>query len=165
MTIPLSTKVLHGFYVAYARWVAVGAREGGVFVRNEGLCGNLNRWVGHTHTEDFCQISRSATRVLRDQFSAAGLDKIYPFSMQPLDYDRESAVFNSHRNQDRIHWVYDRLQDMVDATPPTYSLYARMGVDYDWTLCRMHLKEEEVATAMEYYLKTFRHVEAREEIR
>lgn len=46
----------------------------------------------------------------------------------------------------------------------TYSLYGRMGLDYDYTLIKTGIKFEDIGDQTRHYLYTWRHVEARREL-
>ena len=66
---------LYGFYIAYDLWLSNGAKPGGVFSRNYGLCANLFDYLTSIGTS-----SEAALEQLHADFRSAGLYEVLPLT-------------------------------------------------------------------------------------
>ncbi|HFD3174775.1 TPA: hypothetical protein ACF21L_001567 [Escherichia coli] len=100
---------LYGFYIAYDLWLSNGAKLGGVFSRNYGLCANLFDYLTSIGTS-----SEAALEQLHADFRSAGLYEVLPFNESNGHYHEEKRNNMCHMNPSRVAWV--RAQ-MVQAVP------------------------------------------------
>ena len=100
---------LYGFYIAYDLWLSNGAKPGGVFSRNYGLCANLFDYLTSIGTS-----SEAALEQLHADFRSAGLYEVLPFNESKGHYYEEKGNNMCHMNPARAAWV--RAQ-MVQAVP------------------------------------------------
>ena len=77
-------KQLYGFYIAYDLWLSNGAKPGGVFSRNYGLCANLFDYLTSIGTS-----SEAALEQLHADFRSAGLYEVLPFNESNGHYHEE----------------------------------------------------------------------------
>lgn len=100
---------LYGFYIAYDLWLSNGAKPGGVFSRNYGLCANLFDYLTSIGAS-----SEAALEQLHADFRSAGLNEVLPFNESNGHYHEEKRNNMCHVNPARMAWV--RAQ-MVQAAP------------------------------------------------
>ncbi|HAI0053294.1 hypothetical protein [Escherichia coli] len=100
---------LYGFYIAYDLWLSNGAKPGGVFSRNYGLCANLFDYLTSIGAS-----SEAALEQLHADFRSAGLNEVLPFNESKGHYYEEKGNNMCHMNPARMAWV--RAQ-MVQAAP------------------------------------------------
>lgn len=101
--IPVSSDMLHNFYVAYLDWARHGAtEEHKIFERGFGLCGNFEMFVPEGEVQDY-------EKELTDQFRAAGLSMHYPFGCQKYTDDCDTGLH--HLDHKRIEWVESRIRE------------------------------------------------------
>lgn len=102
-------KQLYGFYIAYDLWLSNGAKPGGVFSQNYGLCANLFDYL--TLIGSPCE---EALEQLHADFRSAGLNEALPFNESKEHYHEERGHNMCYMNPARAAWV--RAQ-MVQAVP------------------------------------------------
>lgn len=91
---------LYGFYIAYDLWLSNGAKPGGVFSQNYGLCANLFDYlilIGAPCEE--------ALEQLHADFRSAGLNEALPFNEGKEHYHEERGHNMCHMNPARVAWV------------------------------------------------------------
>lgn len=91
---------LYGFYIAYDLWMSNGAKPGGVFSQNYGLCANLFDYlilIGAPCEE--------ALEQLHADFRSAGLNEALPFNEGKEHYHEERGHNMCHMNPARVAWV------------------------------------------------------------
>ncbi len=93
-------KQLYGFYIAYDLWLSNGAKPGGVFSRNYGLCANLFDYLTSIGTS-----SEAALEQLHADFRSAGLYEVLPFNESKGHYYEEKGNNMCHMNPARVAWV------------------------------------------------------------
>lgn len=93
-------KKLYGFYIAYDLWLSNGAKPGGVFSRNYGLCANLFDYLTSIGTS-----SEAALEQLHADFRSAGLYEVLPFNESKGHYYEEKGNNMCHMNPARVAWV------------------------------------------------------------
>ncbi|HFX7242450.1 TPA: hypothetical protein ACIGUS_001051 [Escherichia coli] len=91
---------LYGFYIAYDLWLSNGAKPGGVFSRNYGLCANLFDYLTSIGTS-----SEAALEQLHVDFRSAGLYEVLPFNESKGHYYEEKGNNMCHMNPARVAWV------------------------------------------------------------
>lgn len=91
---------LYGFYIAYDLWLSNGAKPGGVFSRNYGLCANLFDYLTSIGTS-----SEAALEQLHADFRSAGLYEVLPFNESKGHYYEEKGNNMCHMNPARVAWV------------------------------------------------------------
>lgn len=100
---------LYGFYIAYDLWLSNGAKPGGVFSQDYGLCANLFDYLTLIGAP-----SEAALEQLHADFRSAGLYEVLPFNESKGHYYEEKENNKCHMNPARVAWV--RAQ-MVQAAP------------------------------------------------
>ncbi|WP_240754870.1 hypothetical protein [Escherichia coli] len=100
---------LYGFYIAYDLWLSNGAKPGGVFSQNYGLCANLFDYLTLIGAP-----TEAALEQLHTDFRSAGLNEVLPFNESKGHYYEEKGNNMCHMNPARVAWV--RAQ-MVQAAP------------------------------------------------
>ena len=100
---------LYGFYIAYDLWLSNGAKPGGVFSQDYGLCANLFDYLTLIGAP-----SEAALEQLHTDFRSAGLNEVLPFNESKGHYYEEKGNNMCHMNPARAAWV--RAQ-MVQAVP------------------------------------------------
>lgn len=91
---------LYGFYIAYDLWLSNGAKPGGVFSQNYGLCANFFDYlilIGAPCEE--------ALEQLHADFRSAGLNEALPFNEGKEHYHEERGHNMCHMNPARVAWV------------------------------------------------------------
>ncbi|EFB9701794.1 hypothetical protein [Escherichia coli] len=91
---------LYGFYIAYDLWLSNGAKPGGVFSRNYGLCANLFDYLTSIGAS-----SEAALEQLHADFRSAGLNEVLPFNESNGHYHEEKRNNMCHVNPARVAWV------------------------------------------------------------
>ncbi|HAV8733729.1 TPA: hypothetical protein JLP07_002621 [Escherichia coli] len=91
---------LYGFYIAYDLWLKNGAKPGGVFSQNYGLCANLFDYLTLIGTP--CE---AALEQLHTDFRSAGLNEALPFNEGKEHYHEERGHNMCHMNPARVAWV------------------------------------------------------------
>ncbi|HIG9583261.1 TPA: hypothetical protein ACYEKW_004796, partial [Escherichia coli] len=91
---------LYGFYIAYDLWLSNGAKPGGVFSRNYGLCANLFDYLTSIGAS-----SEAALEQLHADFRSAGLNEVLPFNESKGHYYEEKGNNMCHVNPARVAWV------------------------------------------------------------
>ncbi|EMS3403054.1 hypothetical protein WJT65_004787, partial [Escherichia coli] len=91
---------LYGFYIAYDLWLKNGAKPGGVFSQNYGLCANLFDYLTLIGTP--CE---AALEQLHADFRSAGLNEALPFNEGKEHYHEERGHNMCHMNPARVAWV------------------------------------------------------------
>ncbi len=91
---------LYGFYIAYDLWLSNGAKPGGVFSQNYGLCANLFDYL--TLIGAPCE---EALEQLHADFRSAGLNEALPFNESKEHYHEEIGHNMCHMNPARAAWV------------------------------------------------------------
>lgn len=75
-----------------------------------GLCLNLSDYA----TENSAAMDHDALLIeMHNQFDVAGLDRELPFNEDVANYLRESFAHACFKNEQRVQWVFDRLEDGV----------------------------------------------------
>lgn len=97
-------KQLYGFYIAYDLWLSNGAKPGGVFSRNYGLCANLFDYLTSIGTS-----SEAALEQLHADFRSAGLYEVLPFNESKGHYYEEKGNNMCHMNPARVAWVRTQI--------------------------------------------------------
>lgn len=99
--------MLTQFYKDMQAWVDAGCPTGSLSP-SYGLCTNLRVYVwadrGLTPREVDDRILQLAGE-MRDQFSAADLDPVYPFNEGFADSDIESISCTKYTNPKRLDWI------------------------------------------------------------
>ncbi|ELL3466839.1 hypothetical protein Q4988_002871 [Escherichia coli] len=91
---------LYGFYIAYDLWLSNGAKPGGVFSQNCGLCANLFDYL-----ELIGVPCEAALEQLHTDFRSAGLNGVLPFNESKEHYQEERRGGMCHMNPARAAWV------------------------------------------------------------
>ncbi|EFN7977685.1 hypothetical protein ED769_25905 [Escherichia coli] len=129
---------LYGFYIAYDLWLSNGAKPGGVFSQNYGLCANIFDYL--TSIGAPCE---AALEQLHADFRSAGLNEALPFNESKEHYHEERGHNMCHMNQARMAWVRAQVvqaapvvpdelpREYINGWPLAYSDYAE-----GWNDCR-----------------------------
>ena len=100
--------MLTQFYKDMQAWVDAGCPTGS-FSSSYGLCTNLrvHVWANRGSTSEVELHDRilQLAGEMRDQFSAAGLDPVYPFNEGFADFDLESISCTKYTNPKRLDWI------------------------------------------------------------
>jgi hypothetical protein len=109
----IPNKVVLEFLVEYNKWL-----EGeeiayeGQFIKSEGLCENLFRYLIDLGRDNNGETYESAYNILKEMFVRDGLPNSCPFNDGDLDdYVDESNSSTCHLNERRIGWVKVKIAD------------------------------------------------------
>lgn len=105
--LPVQSELLTQFYRSYAAWLDDEAPKRVIFLRDRGLCGNLQAWTRAIG------LSGTPLKALRNemarQFEAVHLNPDYPFSLF-IEYEAEKTAERCHQNLKRIEWVMNHAR-------------------------------------------------------
>lgn len=103
-----NNQMLLQFLIAYLNWLYAGA-QGIEFKRNTGLCGNLRHYFDYSKEEVVVHMA--------NLFEAEGLDRKYPFNINPYGFVFESDHSTMHRNINRNLWVISQIERLQHEYP------------------------------------------------
>lgn len=115
---------LYGFYIACDLWLSNGAKPGGMFSRNYGLCANIFDYLTSIGTP--CE---AALELLHADFRSAGLNEALPFNEGKEHYREERELNMCHMNPARAAraaWV--RAQTGQTATDGVVKVALEKGM-------------------------------------
>lgn len=95
------------FYCDIQKWISEGMKDHPIFRKYVGLCSTYRYWSRHTNNK---------IHNIRDDFKTAGLNPIFPFNENLLDYNRERMADLTYMNPCRFAWIKEHANPRPQTT-------------------------------------------------